>query len=747
MKIWSVEIKELEALHSSLKVHSTDLEKELEQLIKTEDANVVMLYSRRCLEVIITDLCKGELNRPRGTEPLKGIIDKLQKEKKVPAHILTSMHGLNDLSTYGTHPREFDPEQVKPVLNNLTIIIKWYLKYKTEKLEIKAEAEEREKVQGTGYKVQGTGKEDTRDQGFKGSSGHGERVQRLESQDGGPAETEAKLKENKVTGQISKTWKKTTMIISGILIVALVLYIVFDQFNFFRKDKFEDIRNPEGKISIAVMPFENQTGDTTLNWFQRGISSLIINGLGNSSELAVLDDQTMFEAIESMNQIYTAGISPSVAREVAKKVKAETYISGSFQGREDTYWILVNLVNTENGNIIWTNKVEGNLKSSGYLNMADSLCNEIKNYLEIKALEDIADYDFREAYPKSAEAYRYFIEGMNLVLNQNYESGIQSLIKALEIDSTFTFASFYLANAYSYLGQWEQCFIWTKKTYLDKDRVPPKYQLWIELWYACYFSKNPQEIGRYCDLLAESGINTRLFWSDLGVTYFDFLQQYEKANSAFEKVIELNLERGSEWKFLPVWDRFIQSLHKAGNHEREKEISNIALNVLPNNSNWFYYRMAICALSQGKTAEANEVLVKYRAKHKELGTPEKNLELYLGQMYEQANVMEEAEMHFRKAYELNPQSNGWIGELARFLIYNEINVNEGLELIRKVLEISPESEIFLQLKGWALYKQGKYEESVQLLSEIWDKNTGFNTELYNQLNEARQALANQNKSR
>ena len=81
------------------------------------------------------------------------------------------------------------------------------------------------------------------------------------------------------------------------------------------------------------MPFENLTGDTTLNWFQRGISSLIINGLGNSSELAVRDDHTMFEVMESMNQVYTAGVSPSIAKEVARKVNAETYISGSFQGK------------------------------------------------------------------------------------------------------------------------------------------------------------------------------------------------------------------------------------------------------------------------------------------------------------------------------------------------------------------------------------------------------------------------------
>jgi uncharacterized protein (TIGR02145 family) len=130
MTIWSGEIQELDKLYESFKGHLPDIMKELEQLIKTEDPNVVLLYSRRCLEVIITDLCESELNRPRKTEPLKGIIDKLNSEEKVPSHIIASMHSLNSMSTFGTHPKDFDPEQVRPVLNNLAIIIKWYLKHK-----------------------------------------------------------------------------------------------------------------------------------------------------------------------------------------------------------------------------------------------------------------------------------------------------------------------------------------------------------------------------------------------------------------------------------------------------------------------------------------------------------------------------------------------------------------------------------------------------------------------------------------
>jgi hypothetical protein len=50
MAIWSAEIKELEKLYESLKGQLPDLEKELERLIKADDENMVLLYSRRCLE-------------------------------------------------------------------------------------------------------------------------------------------------------------------------------------------------------------------------------------------------------------------------------------------------------------------------------------------------------------------------------------------------------------------------------------------------------------------------------------------------------------------------------------------------------------------------------------------------------------------------------------------------------------------------------------------------------------------------
>ncbi len=699
MHTWFAEIKELESLYASLKGRFPELEKELEQLIETKDANVVMLYSRRCLEVIITDLCESELKRPRKTEPLKGIIDKLNQEEKVPSHIIASMHGLNTLATFGTHPKEFDPEQVKPVLSNLAIILKWYLKYRTE-------------------------------------------IAEPAGQENGVHQSQADFKE---PVHVQKSGKKLFLFISGILIIIVLLYILFDQFNFFRNDKFENVRDQDGKISIAVMPFENLTGDTTLNWFQRGISSLIINGLGNSSELAVRDDHTMFEVMESMNQVYTAGVSPSVAKEVASKVNAETYISGSFQGKGDTYWILVNLVNTRTVTLSGQIRFQGDLKSSGYLVMADSLCNEIKNYLEIKALEENADYDFREAYPESAEAYRYFIEGMNLILTEDYESAIQSLKKALEIDSTFAFASFYIAFALNYNIQYGQEKPWVQKAYANRQKLPYKYQSMLGIWYAINFTKSLPDITRYCRQFEESGIQSRLLWLDLGTTYVNYTQQYDKAVEAFDKVMQLNVERGGNWEFDRFYAEYAYALHLNGLHEKEKEIYEMGLRINPDNF-WNIGYHAICNISQGDYITAEKNIARFRSIVREdYNWPESLIELYIGHAFLGGNDSIQAEKQYRKAYDLDDTDILIIFNLGNVLINADIDVNEGMALAQKGLALYPDNGRSYWLLGRIAYKQGKYEEASQLLRKSEERYPSFHYVLHKDLLKAEQALTNKNK--
>jgi len=546
---------------------------------------------------------------------------------------------------------------------------------------------------------------------------------------------------------IASPVKRKLKLSDGIIAVLMVVVCILLYPKIFSQDKFEEIRDEDGRISIAVMPFENLTGDTTLNWFQRGISSLISNALGSSSQLAVRDDHTVYEVLESTDRMNTAGISPLRSKEAAKLAHADSYVTGSYQGREGTYWIMANLVNTESGEIIWTKKVEGDLTSSEYLDLANSLCVDIKNYLEIQVLEQETDYDFREAFTSSAEAYRLYTEGMELLIGTNYNRAIEMFKKELEIDSAFTMASFYIAVSYNFKFPQEDRLskFWVEKAYQIKDNLPLKYQYWIEHWYALYYSKDYQEILNSLTLIEESGVESRFMLFDIALTYWSFLKQYEKAIQLFEKIENINMERGEYWDYADFYLFYSTALHDVGNHEKEHELLNQVLQRYPSPTiiRDVYYFLSICALSRNNETEANGYIEEYLAAKKELGESPDNIEYWLSDVYRQANLLSESEVHMKNARKLSPGNDSYLLSLARLYIDDGIHLKEGMVMARSLSEKYPDSPNVAWAMGRGNYKFGNYEEALLLLRRAFDLRTFFSLELFQEIQEVEKALAGQ----
>jgi hypothetical protein len=130
MSSWSPELSELENFLRSIKGQILSLEKELQSLLNASEEVTALLFARRSLEVMIVDLCETYLKRPRGTEPLQSILDKLVKENIIPESIHTSMSNLVRISNYGAHPKDFDPRQVRGALIDLSVVVEWYISTK-----------------------------------------------------------------------------------------------------------------------------------------------------------------------------------------------------------------------------------------------------------------------------------------------------------------------------------------------------------------------------------------------------------------------------------------------------------------------------------------------------------------------------------------------------------------------------------------------------------------------------------------
>ena len=399
MTIWSGEIKELEKLNESIKANLSALAKELEQLLKTEDANVVMLYSRRCLEVIVTDLCEFELKRPRKTEPLKGIIDKLNSEEKVPPHIITSMHGLNSLSTYGTHPKDFDPEQVKPALSNLTIVIKWYLKYK----ESSSSGTEKDSA---GIKV---------------------------------------LKSDFSSKKEPFASKRRLSRLSTILVICIVAgaSIIIGYFIFKKTRSIDNLEK-----TIAVLPFINDSRDSTTTIFMDGVMEEILNRLQAIKELTPISRSSV-EQYRNARRPLT---------EIAQERHVNYIVEGSGQKYGDSIILRVQLIEIRQGRErhLMGKSFRQKLESaSTFFNIQSDVAQSIAS--ELNATITPQEKRLIEKLPTdNLDAYEAYLKGLfylNKVTPDALDSAMHYFELAKEIDPGYALAYTGICNVWLYRQQ------------------------------------------------------------------------------------------------------------------------------------------------------------------------------------------------------------------------------------------------------------------------------------------------------
>jgi tetratricopeptide (TPR) repeat protein len=320
---------------------------------------------------------------------------------------------------------------------------------------------------------------------------------------------------------------------------------------------------------------------------------------------------------------------------------------------------------------------------------------------------------------------------------------------AFEIDSTFTFASFYIAwaNNYKYPQDNEQTDLWIERAYKTKENLPLEYQNWLSLWHIGSTTKNRQDIVSICNLLENSSLESRFFWFDLAVTYFSYLKQYEKAIEFFEKIEKISDERGGDWKYMDYYYLYGQILHLAGKHDKENEIFDLGLAYFPNNINKrdIYWHQAICALSRNDTIVSNDYIEKYKSVKKELGATSDNILRQLGNIHSKAYLYNEALAYYSKALSLKPEAGLYKRDIARMLIAGDIDVERGMELLEELSLIDPNYIPNLWGKARGLFKLGEYEKSLQLYREVWTEANTYNPGLESEIKKVEEAIA-KNKS-
>jgi tetratricopeptide (TPR) repeat protein len=558
-------------------------------------------------------------------------------------------------------------------------------------------------------------------------------------------------KNSRQKSKASKPVKSKIKIGDGIIAVLIVIVVILLYPKLFNKDKFENIREEDGRISVAVMPFKNLTVDTLFNVWQEGVQNLLINKLSNSEELSVRQSQTMFDILESTGQTTFASMTPSIAGEIALKLETNTFILGNILKAGGKVRISAQLRDAKTQEIFRSYEVDGDTEDDLF-EITDSLSNLLKNYLEIEVLKQDIAFDYSSwAFTSSSEAYRYFIEGLNSYFHEDYGMAVEIFNKAVRIDTSFLAGYSWLLESYGQHGWSNQDYsqIEVAKHVLEKlmkwdlEQLSHIQQLSFNMIISKYIDKNPHEYIKNCKLILEYDPQQRVFWNNLGRAY-NSIYQFKNAIEAFEKAFAISEQWGItddwSWMYLGLGNAY----HYAGYHERENELYKSGLRHI--SSRGIIWRQAKCALSRADTTVADKYIAEYTFARINEGTSYGgNIEHRLGHMYDEAQFNERSEATWRQTIEKEPHEVYHKRCFAEFLIMKDINVEEGLELVNGILELYPDYYDILFFKGLALYKQGHLEEAYETLKAAWDKRFTYRHDHYLAIKEVEQALANQNK--
>ena len=332
---------------------------------------------------------------------------------------------------------------------------------------------------------------------------------------------------------------------------------------------------------IAVISFENQTGDPAYDYLQEAIPNLLITSLEQSKYLHVATLERMYDLLKQMNKGDVKLIDKELGFELCRMDGIEAVVIGSFTKAGDVFATNVKVLDVETKSLLKSASSRGQGVGSILQAQIDELSREIARGIGAGGRK-IGESRVRiaEATTGSMEAYNYFLRGRAEYEKFYFADALVFLKKAVELDSTFAVAHLYSAWAYNELGNsaerdraFERAKAFSKKA-SDKER------LYIEAAYARDIRKDPEERLRILKSMAKRYPKEKMTHYFLATEYWA-RKSYAEAAAEFRKTLELDPNYG------PAINQLAYTYSEQGEYEKALEYFNRYASVSPGDANPF----------------------------------------------------------------------------------------------------------------------------------------------------------------
>jgi tetratricopeptide (TPR) repeat protein/predicted Ser/Thr protein kinase len=283
------------------------------------------------------------------------------------------------------------------------------------------------------------------------------------------------LTSKEITVQFSlKKLLLPALIVFAIAIIAVAVWLILP-----RKEPVPVASSD--KPSLAIVYFENNTGDESLDHWRKALSMLLIADLTQSKYIRVLSSDRLLDILSDLGQTDAESLSSSVLKQVAARSGSAYILRGSYTKAGEHFRIDAILQNASTMEPVGSDRVEG-IGEDSFLTMVDELTRKVKEHFQLtqREIADDIDDDVSKITTTSSEALKYYIEGRKYHLTRNYERSIELMKKAVAIDPEFAMAYRSMAMAYSGLGFTPLANENMTKALKFSDRLPAKERFFIK---------------------------------------------------------------------------------------------------------------------------------------------------------------------------------------------------------------------------------------------------------------------------
>ena len=518
-----------------------------------------------------------------------------------------------------------------------------------------------------------------------------------------------------------------------------------------------------GKPSIAVLPFDNMSGDPDQEYFSDGMTEEIIARLSTSPTLSVI----------ARNSTFTYKGKPVKVQQIGRELGVRYVVEGSVRKAGNRIRITAQLIDAETEKHLWAKTYDRELKD--VFNLQDEIAQQIVTALNIRSreaeqerawrvpTENLTAYDFllrglshffRLTEEENAKAKSMFQRALELDPDyaaayvflgytnfmeyafgsksdpRDLEQVIELAQKALALDDSSSLAHVLLADVYRAQGRYEQAVVQAERALALNPNDPSAY---------LSMANNLNSVGRPAE--AVEAIKKAMDLNPHHAVYYytDLARAYRNAGRYNEAIASLKtaLARNPDW--MPAY------------FELAMTYSNAWLLATPHNS--FMLDRAVETMEKLRALDrssayglfTSSLIAFYQKQYeKALAGAEKLISLdpesadsyaLLGVIYNSMGRPEDATRSIEKAMRLNPEIPAWyLSTLATAQALSGL-LMEAITTYKKVLDQHPSHYDAFQarLNLVVLYVNLGQEEAARAeAAELLNLVPGFSVEAWGQ---------------